>query len=81
MTFTTQRQAISASYERRHDTSGLCFITQKCFLKTLVECWHVQITVEYLSTLQKSSQVSHIFAIFTKLYGLSFECFCLIGET
>ena len=51
------------------------------FVKALVQCWYVQITVVYLSTLQKSSQVSQIFAIFTKLYESPYKCFCLIGET
>ena len=44
-------------------------------LKALVECWHVTIIAVYHFALQKSSQVSRSFSIFTKLYGSSYECF------
>ena len=58
-----------------------CFRISNAFLKALIECSrHVQITVVYLSTLEKSSQASRSFSIFTKLYRSSDKWFCLIGE-
>ena len=45
------------------ETSDLCFVTQKDIV-----IFDFQITVRYLSTSQKSLQVSQSFAIFAKSY-------------
>ena len=63
----------------------LCWIKFLCqnfnFLKALIEWRYVQISVGYLPTPQKPSQLLQHFVIFTKLNGLPDECFYSIGNT
>ena len=58
-------------YARRH--CSICI--SNIILKVLVECRHIQITAEYLSMSQKSSQVSRVFVIFTKLFARQMNVF------
>ena len=51
-------------YTRRHSSVSISNV----YLKALVECWHVHVTLEYLSASQKSTQVLWVFLPFSQNY-------------
>ena len=63
-------------YTRRH----FSVLISNVYLKALVECWHVHVTLEYISALQKSTQVLWVFSHFPKTIHATGNFFGLIRK-